>query len=77
MSHAANYGGGFPSDRAVQPNRPDMGAATPQAISDSVYLSAKGASPPFARVHGPVLAIFNYPDSVQQLLPWVATAEFD
>jgi hypothetical protein len=52
-----------------------MGAATPPAISDSVILSAHATSPPFVRVHGPVLAIFNYPESLQQLLPWVATPD--
>ena len=75
MSHAAITEGDFRATERFSPTGRDMGAATPQAISDSVYLSAKGASPPFARVHGPVLAIFNYPDSVQQLLPWVATAD--
>ena len=52
-----------------------MGEATPAAIDDSVFLSAKATAPPFSGVHGPVLAIFNYPQSVQQLLPWITAPD--
>ena len=34
--------------------------------------SAKATAPPYVRVHSPVLAIYNYPENVQQLLPWIA-----
>ena len=53
----------------------DSGAMPPETYSDSVIRSSEAASPPFARVHVPVLAIYNYPERVQQLLPWIATTD--
>jgi non-heme chloroperoxidase len=52
-----------------------LGGTTPPAIADSVIQSANATAPPYVRVHGPVLAIFNYPETVQQVLPWVAPGD--
>jgi non-heme chloroperoxidase len=71
MSDAAITEGDFRATERFSPAGRYLGGATPPAIADSVIQSARAAAPPFVRVYGPVLAIFNYPETVQQLLPWV------
>ncbi|MFI5250116.1 MAG: alpha/beta fold hydrolase [Gemmatimonadales bacterium] len=75
MSNVATPEGDFRATERFSPAGRFLGDATPPAISDSVYRSAKATAPPFVRVHGPVLAIYNYPETVQQFLPWIAPTD--
>lgn len=72
MNYAAITEGDFRATERFTPAGRHLGPSTPPAYADSVITSAHAAAPPYVRVHGPVLAIFNYPETVQQLLPWVA-----
>ena len=71
MTNAAITEGDFRATERFSPAGRHLGGTTPPAIADSVAQSARATAPPYVRVHGPVLAIFNYPETVQQLLPWV------
>jgi non-heme chloroperoxidase len=75
MSNAAITEGDFRATERFTPAGRHLGGSTPPALADSVITSAQAAAPPYVRVHGPVLAIFNYPETVQQLLPWVAPTD--
>jgi non-heme chloroperoxidase len=75
MSNVATPEGDFRATERFSPAGRFLGDATPPAISDSVYQAAKATAPPYVRVHGPVLAIYNYPGTVQQFVPWIAPTD--
>jgi pimeloyl-ACP methyl ester carboxylesterase len=74
-SNVATPEGDFRATERFSPAGRFLGDATPPGISDSVFESAKATAPPYVRVHSPVLAIYNYPETVQQLLPWIAPGD--
>jgi non-heme chloroperoxidase len=75
MSNVATPEADFRATERFSPAGRFLGDATPSAISDSVYRSAKATAPPYVRVHGPVLAIYNAPQTVQQFVPWIAPTD--
>jgi non-heme chloroperoxidase len=67
--------GDFRAVERLTPGGRDLGPATPESVSDQVVQSAESASPPLASVRAPVLAVYNYPESYRQALPWATHAD--
>jgi pimeloyl-ACP methyl ester carboxylesterase len=53
----------------------DLGPATSGKISQEVIVSSESLVPPFDRLHGPVLAIYDHLLSVSEFIPWVTVSD--
>jgi pimeloyl-ACP methyl ester carboxylesterase len=67
--------GDFLAIERFAPNGRDLGPETPGTISAQVIKSAESVSPPFDSVRVPVLAIYNWPETVQQAFPWMVVPD--
>jgi len=59
----------------LSPSGRDLGPASPPAFTEAVVRSAEALAPPFGKVHVPVLAIYDWPISAAEFLPWIAATD--
>ncbi len=75
MNGASLPEGDFRATESLSVAGRDLGPATSGKISQEVIVSSESLAPPFDRVHGPVLAIYDHPLSVTEFIPWVAPTD--
>jgi pimeloyl-ACP methyl ester carboxylesterase len=56
----------------LSPAGRDLGSASPPSFSAQVVASATAIAPPLAKIRVPVLAIYDWPTSATEALPWLA-----
>jgi non-heme chloroperoxidase len=70
ISGAATTESDYRATETLSPTGRDLGSASPPSFSAQVGASATAIAPPLTKIHVPVLAIYDWPTTAAESLPW-------